>query len=97
MPKCADLSGAGPMLPDGSMMLGKVGRDVDKEEGYEAARLCAQCHLSTLRGALGSLDKVERMVKVLGMVNATPDYTEQPYVINGYTELMKKVFGYEHG
>ena len=85
------------MLPDGSMMLGKVGRDVDKEEGYEAARLCAQCHLSTLRGALGSLDKVERMVKVLGMVNATPDYTEQPYVINGYTELMKKVFGYEHG
>ena len=68
-----------------------------REAGYDAARQCAINHLNTLKGALGSLDKVERMVKVLGMVNCTADFPDHPKVINGCSELFAQVWGDENG
>ena len=79
------------------MIKGKVGVDLTVEEAYEAARLVGLNVLSTMRAALGSLDKVVRIVKVLGFVNATPDFEEQPQVINGFSDLMVEVFGEETG
>lgn len=87
------LSGAGPARPDGSYVKGKVGKDLTIEQGYEAARLTAIAHLSVLKAELGDLNKVKRTVKVLGMVNAGPDFTKQPSVINGYSDLLVEVFG----
>jgi enamine deaminase RidA (YjgF/YER057c/UK114 family) len=87
------LSGNGPIAPDGTRTTGKVGTDLTVEEGYQAARLTAIRHLSVLKKELGDLNKVERIIKVLGMVNANPSFTEQPKVINGYSELMVAVFG----
>jgi enamine deaminase RidA (YjgF/YER057c/UK114 family) len=72
---------------------GKVGKDVTLEEGYQAARLTGLNLLATTRQALGSLDKVKRVVKVLGMVNSAPGFTDQPKVINGFSDLMVEVFG----
>ena len=71
---------------------GKFGRDVTREQGYEAARLIALDLLGTIRDALGDLDRVERLVKLLGLVNSTEDFTEQPFVINGASDLFLKVF-----
>src|SRR6516162_4009906 len=87
------VSGHGPLRPDGSMHTGKVGADLDLEQGRAAARQTGLAILATVRAHLGSLDKVVRLVKVLGMVNSTPDFGEQPRVINGYSDLMKDVFG----
>ena len=86
-------SGHGPRRPDGTVVRGKVGKDLTLKQGYEAARLVGINVLSTVRSTLGSLDKVVRLVKVLGMVNCTPDFTQQPQVINGFSELMVQVFG----
>jgi enamine deaminase RidA (YjgF/YER057c/UK114 family) len=72
---------------------GQVGKDVTTEEAYEAARNCAIGQLSVAKAALGDLDKVVRVVKVLGMVNAVPGFTEQPKVINGFSDLLVEVFG----
>ena len=72
---------------------GKVGKDVTLDEGYQAARSTGLHLLATTRQALGSLDKVKRVVKVLGMVNSTPGFTDQPKVINGFSDLMVEVFG----
>jgi enamine deaminase RidA (YjgF/YER057c/UK114 family) len=72
---------------------GKVGKDVTLEEGYQAARVTGLYLLATTRQALGSLDKVKRVVKVLGMVNSAPGFTDQPKVINGFSDLMVEVFG----
>jgi enamine deaminase RidA (YjgF/YER057c/UK114 family) len=72
---------------------GKVGKDVTPEEGYQAARMTGLYLLATTRQALGSLDKVKRVVKVLGMVNSAPGFTDQPKVINGFSDLMVDVFG----
>jgi enamine deaminase RidA (YjgF/YER057c/UK114 family) len=72
---------------------GKVGKDVTLEEGYHAARSTGLNLLATTRQALGSLDKVKRVVKVLGMVNSAPGFTDQPKVINGFSDLMVEVFG----
>ncbi len=91
------VSGTGPFRHDGSVIKGKVGVDLTVEEAYEAARLVGLNVLSTMRAALGSLDKVVRIVKVLGFVNATPDFEEQPQVINGFSDLMVEVFGEETG
>ena len=91
------VSGTGPFRHDGSVVQGKVGVDLNPEQAYEAARLVGLNVLSTLRAALGSLDKVVRIVKVLGFVNATPDFEEQPRVINGFSDLMVEVFGEEIG
>ncbi|MBK7562671.1 MAG: RidA family protein [Chitinophagaceae bacterium] len=87
------LSGKGPAKPDGSYITGKVGKDLTPEQGYEAARLAAISHLSVLKTELGDLTKVKRIVKVLGMVNCTDDFKDQPKVINGYSDLMVEIFG----
>jgi enamine deaminase RidA (YjgF/YER057c/UK114 family) len=87
------VAGHGPRKPDGSPFLGKVGRDLDLKQGQYAARLAGLRILSVVREALGSLDRVERVVKTLGMVNATPDFTQQPLVINGCSDLMVEIFG----
>lgn len=87
------LAGKGPTRPDGSNITGKVGKDMNIEQGYEAARLTAINHLSVLKAELGSLNKVKRIVKVLGMVNCSEDFKDQPKVINGYSDLMVEIFG----
>lgn len=84
------LSGSGPR---GAEFIGKVGKDLTIEQGYEAARSSAINHLSVLKATVGDLNKVVKIVKVLGLVNATTDFTEHPQVINGYTDLMIEVFG----
>ena len=89
------ISGHGPVLPDGSMITGKVGADLSEDEGKNAARQVGLAILATLMAQLGSLDGVERVVKVLGMVNAAPDFGRHPQVINGFSELMIDVFGEE--
>ena len=86
-------SGHGPVGPDGKLVIGRVGSDLTLQQGYQAARLTALAMLSSMRGALGSLDKVARLVKVTGMVNCTSSFTQQPEVINGFSELMVQVFG----
>ena len=87
------LAGKGPTKPDGSNITGKVGKDLTVEQGYEAAKLTAINHLAVLKAELGSLNKVKRIVKVLGMVNCTEDFKDQPKVINGYSDLMVEIFG----
>ena len=87
------LAGVGPRDADGNTTKGKVGSDLTVEEGYAAARLCALNSLANLKAGLGDLDKVTRIVKVLGMVNGAPDFTSHPAVINGYSDLMVELFG----
>ena len=87
------LAGVGPRDADGNTVKGKVGSDLTVEEGYAAARLCALNSLANLKAGLGDLDKVTRVVKVLGMVNGAPDFTAHPAVINGYSDLMVELFG----
>jgi enamine deaminase RidA (YjgF/YER057c/UK114 family) len=91
------VSGHGPLKPDGTMILGCVGKDLSLEQGKEAARQTGLAVLATLRAHLGSLDKVKRLIKTFGMVNCTADYKDQPKVINGFSELMKDVFGDDAG
>ncbi len=90
-------SGHGPRLANGKMIQGKVGGELTLEQGKAAARVVGLNVLSTVRSTLGSLDKVVRLVKVLGMVNCTSDFTRQPQVINGFSELMVDVFGPQNG
>jgi enamine deaminase RidA (YjgF/YER057c/UK114 family) len=87
------ISGHGPLRPDGTLHIGKVGVDLDIEQARAAARQTGLAILATLRDNLGSLDKVVRLVKVFGMVNSTPDFVEHPKVINGFSDLMVEVFG----
>lgn len=91
------VSGQGPVTQDGSLLTGRVGADVDKEQGKLAARQVGLTMLSTLKSQIGSLDRVARVIKILGMVNATPDFGEHPYVINGCSELLGEVFGSDNG
>ena len=87
------LAGKGPLKADGENITGKVGADLSIEEGYEAARITGINQLSVLKAELGNLNKVKRIIKVKGMVNAAPDFTDHPKVINGYSDLMVAVFG----
>jgi enamine deaminase RidA (YjgF/YER057c/UK114 family) len=87
------LSGVGPRDADGSMVAGKVGADLDVPRAYEAAKLCGLNLLVNIRAAVGSLDRVDTILKVLGMVNAVPSFTDHPKVINGCTDLFVEVFG----
>ena len=87
------LSGCGPLRADGSIVVGKAGADLSVEQAYAAARLAGLAMLARIRLVTGSLDRVARVVKVLGMVNAAPDFREQPKVINGFSDLMVEVFG----
>jgi enamine deaminase RidA (YjgF/YER057c/UK114 family) len=92
------VSGHGPARVDGnSPVAGRLGDDLTLEQGKEAARLVGLAILSTVRNTLGSLDRVKRLVKTLGMVNATADFKDQPQVINGFSELMAEVFGDDAG
>jgi len=87
------LSGQGPREADGTFHTGKVGESVTTEQAYQDARLTGLNLLSVMKNALGELDRVERVVKLLGMVNGTPDFLEHPQVINGCSDLMVEVFG----
>ncbi|ULQ55006.1 RidA family protein [Flavihumibacter rivuli] len=87
------LAGKGPTRSDGSNIQGKVGKDLSIEEGYDAAKLVAINHLAVLKDYLGDLKKVKRIVKVLGMVNCEPSFTDQPKVMNGYSDFMVAIFG----
>jgi enamine deaminase RidA (YjgF/YER057c/UK114 family) len=87
------LAGAGPMNEDGSFITGRLGQDFTIEQGYEAAKQTAIVQLASLKDELGDLNKVKRLVKVLGMVNSAPSFTDQPKVINGFSDLMVQVFG----
>ena len=87
------LSGVGPRDADGNTLKGKLGQEVAVEEGYQAARLCALNLLANLKGIIGDLDKVKHVVKLLAMVNAAPDFTQQPAVINGCSDLLVEVLG----
>jgi enamine deaminase RidA (YjgF/YER057c/UK114 family) len=91
------VSGHGPLKDDGTMISGRVGEDLDQEAGYQAARQVGLTILTTLRTQLGSLDRVKRVIKTLGMVNATPDFRHHPQVINGCSELWAQVWGEENG
>ncbi|MBD3629760.1 MULTISPECIES: RidA family protein [Cyclobacterium] len=91
------LSGHGPVREDGSLIKGKVGIDLDKDQGKDAARQVALTMLSTLQAQLGSINKVKRVIKVLGMVNSSLDFEEHPYVINGCSELFRDIWGEENG
>jgi enamine deaminase RidA (YjgF/YER057c/UK114 family) len=89
----AYVSGHGPIRADGSRIAGLVGGDLSLEEGQQAARQVGLCILSTLRHHLGSLDRVVRLVKVLGLVHAAPGFERHPSVVNGFSDLMVEVFG----
>ena len=91
------VSGQGPVKEDGRLMQGRVGSDLDKEQGKTAARQVALTMLSTIITHAPKELIIKRIVKVLGMVNATPEFEDHPYVINGFSELFSEVFGEEHG
>ena len=93
----AYLSGHGPLKLDKSLITGCIGRDLDQDAGKAAARQTGLAVLASLRDALGSLDRVKRIVKTLGLVNCTADFYQQPAVINGFSELMADVFGPDAG
>ena len=91
------VSGQGPMKNDGTLMLGRLGDNLTTEEGKLVARQVGLTMLSSIQTHFGSLDKIKRVVKVLGMVNCTSDFTQHPLVVNGFSELMADVFGKEYG
>jgi len=91
------VSGQVPMAPDGVKFVGKLGREFSVEEGQQAARLCAINILGVLKAALGDLERVTRIVKLVGFVNAVPDFTEPHKVINGASDLITDVLGDQRG
>lgn len=91
------VSGHGPVKPDKSLMWGRIGADIDIEEGKLAARQVGLTILATIKENIGSFDNIKRVIKVLGMVNCTPDFTKHPYVINGCSELFASVWGDDNG
>jgi len=90
-------SGHGPLQADGSLLTGKVGKDVDQAAGKHAAQQTGLAILATIQAHLGSLDRVKQVVKLLGMVNCVSDFDQHPAVINGCSELFAKVFGDDAG
>jgi hypothetical protein len=95
----AFISGHGPQLPDGSLAppFGKVGAEVSLEQAYQAARLTALSMLASLRRELGELERVTAWLRVFGMVNSAPGFTQQPQVINGFSDLILELYGPERG
>ncbi|WP_430906162.1 RidA family protein [Maribacter sp. 2-571] len=91
------VSGQGPMLNDGTLYTGRVGDDLDLQQGKQAARQVGLTMLATIITHFGDIDRIERLVKSLGMVNCTPEFSDQPLVINGFSELMADVFGSDKG
>jgi len=91
------VSGHGTVKDDKSLIIGRIGETINMEEGKLAARQVGLAILSTIKTNLGSLDKVKRVIKVLGMVNCTPDFEKHPFIINGCSELFAKVWGEDNG
>lgn len=91
------MSGCGPRRPDGSWITGKLGADLSVDQGYAAARLVGLNMLANIRAVIGSLDRVGRVVKVLGMVNSAPHFDQMPKVINGFSDLFVDIYGEERG
>ncbi len=91
------VSGHGTVKEDGTLIIGKVGKDLDQEAGKMAAQQVGLAILATIKKKLGSLDKIKRVTKVLGMVNCVPEFEKHPYVINGCSELFANVWGEENG
>ena len=91
------VSGQGPVQMDGSLMMGRAGDDLTKEQAKLVARQVGLTMLSTIQTHFGDLNKIKRVVKVLGMVNSTPDFGMQPFVMNGFSELMRDIWGREYG
>ncbi|WP_165042049.1 RidA family protein [Dysgonomonas sp. ZJ709] len=91
------LSGHGPVQNDKSLIIGRIGRDITQEEGKLAAQQVGLTMLSTIKTNLGSLNKVKRVIKVLGMVNCTSEFERHPYIINGCSELFAAVWGPDNG
>lgn len=87
------VSGHGPLKPDKTLCVGRVGEDLDVQGGYHAAEVVALTMLATLRAHLGTLDRVARLLKTVGMVNAAPTFTDHPKVVDGFSDMMVKVFG----
>ncbi|MDB5231539.1 MAG: YjgF family translation initiation inhibitor [Chitinophagaceae bacterium] len=87
------VSGHGTVLNDGSLIIGKIGRELTQEQGKAAAQQVGLAILATIRKNIGSLDKIKRVIKVLGMVNCVPEFEKHPYVINGCSELFAKIWG----
>jgi enamine deaminase RidA (YjgF/YER057c/UK114 family) len=91
------LSGHGPVQDDKSLIIGRIGKELDIEQGKLAARQVGLTMLSTIRTHVGAFSKIKRVIKVFGMVNCTPEFERHPYVINGCSELFAAVWGKEHG
>ncbi|MCU0363535.1 MAG: RidA family protein [Bacteroidales bacterium] len=91
------VSGQGPLNSDGTLIKGRLGADMDTDQGKLAARQVGLTMLSTIKTHFGDLNRIKRLVKVLGMVNSAPAFDKQPLVINGFSELMAEVFGEENG
>ncbi|RYY59768.1 MAG: RidA family protein [Chitinophagaceae bacterium] len=91
------LSGHGTVKEDRSLIIGRIGEDMDLEEGKLAARQVGLAMLATIKANIGSLDNIKRVIKVLGMVNCVADFTRHPYIINGCSELFAAVWGEENG
>jgi len=87
------VSGHGPLRPDRTLVTGRVGAELNEAQGREAARVVGLAMLATLQAQLGTLDRVVRLIKTLGMVNSAPDFLNHPQVINGFSDLMVEVFG----
>lgn len=97
MGNLAYFSGHGPLQNDGTLITGKVGQDLDQQQGYDAARQTGLTILATFQREFGDLDRIARVVKLLGMVNSTSDFAQHPAVINGCSELFKSLFGDDLG
>jgi enamine deaminase RidA (YjgF/YER057c/UK114 family) len=91
------VSGQGPIKQDGSLIIGRLGDNMSLEDGKMAARQVGLTMLSTIKNHIGDLNKIKRVIKVLGMVNSTPEFGQHPAVINGFSELMAEVFGDDYG
>ncbi len=91
------LSGHGPVQDDASLIIGRIGKDLDIEQGKLAARQVGLTMLSTIRANIGSFNNIKRVIKVLGMVNCTSDFLKHPYIINGCSELFAAVWGEDNG
>lgn len=91
------VSGQGPMQSDGTLMTGRVGENLNLGQAKLAAEQVGLTMLSTIQTHFGDLDRIKRVVKVLGMVNSTPDFGQHPLVINGFSELMADIFGADNG
>jgi len=91
------LSGHGPVRDDKSLIIGRIGRDMDMEQGKAAARQVGLTMLSTIRENMGSFNTIKRVIKVLGMVNCIPEFERHPYIINGCSELFAAVWGQDNG